>query len=397
MQNFVFQQPSKLIFGPGRRTEFLEELKPFAPKKVLIHYGGSSAVRSGLIGMIEEKLDAAGIAYVRLGGVKPNPRLTMVEEGAALCRAECVDFILAMGGGSVIDSAKAISAGAYLEGDLWTAITSYQPIERPIPIGVILTIPATASETGMAFVISNEETQQKFLGADPAVFPKFAIIDPELYLTVPPKAYWPGICDMMSHVIERYFSATAHAELTDGICEAVLRNLIRNARRLYAGENTIEVWSELAVSANVAHNGICGIGRLPEWSCHMMEHELSATYDVTHGAGLTVLTPAWMKYIYKDHVPLFAQFAIQVMGVEANTRSLEEIAAEGIRRLEALYRLFGMPTTMQELGVPDDSQYERMAKQAVGAESDPDARLGFLHPLSADDVINIFRLSEETP
>lgn len=393
MHEFQFTYPSTLIFGVGKRRAFAAQLQAAGVKRVLLHYGGSSIRRSGLLELIQGELDAAGISCCELGGVQPNPRLSMVRQGVALCRREGVDFILACGGGSVIDSAKAIASGVCTEADIWDVMTKGLPITSALPVGVILTLPATASETGAAFVLTNEETKQKIIYGAPAATPRFAIIDPELYLTIPPKAYWPGICDMMSHVMERYFSVEPHTELTDGICEAVMRNIIRNADRLLHGENTLEVWSELALSANMAHNNVCGWGRVSGWSCHMIEHELSAFYDVAHGAGLTVLTPAWMKYIYRRHIPLFAQFAVQIMGVEPLTRSLEEVAALGIRRLEDLFRSYGMPTRLSELGITDDSLFERMAKQAVGFEQDPDGTLGALEPLTWTEIVSIFHLA----
>ena len=393
MRAFEWTYPSKLVFGKGRFSQFVPFLKDSDPKKVLLHYGGSSIIRTGVLGKIKDELNEAGIAWCELGGVKPNPRISMVREGIDLCKREQVDFILACGGGSVIDSSKAIAAGVCADEDIWDVIAGFKPITRAIPIGVILTIPATASETGSAFVISNEATRQKLLTASPAVVPKFAVIDPELYLSIPPKAYWPGVCDMISHVLERYFTNEEHTELTDGICEAVMRNVIRNGNRLLNGENTVEVWSELALSANMAHNSICSWGRMPDWSCHMIEHELSAQYDVTHGAGLTVLTPAWMKYVYKKHIPFFAQFAVNVMGAEPNLRSQESLAKWGIEQLEQLYRSWGMPTKLSELGICDEEHFEHMAKEAVGFSYDSEARLGSLEPLSWEDVVNILKLA----
>lgn len=394
MRNFEFSLPTKLIFGKGERKRVGEELHAAGATRVLLHFGGGSIIRSGLLDFIHGELEKAGIQWIDLGGVKPNPKLSMVREGIRVCREEHVDYILAVGGGSVIDSAKAIAIGAVNEEDIWQILMTWAQPEHALPIGVVLTLPAAGSESGSGLVITNEETKQKQLYGSAAIYPKFAIVDPELYLTIPPKVYGPAVCDMISHVIERYFSVQDHTETSDGLCEATLCTLIRNIGRLLRGENTCEVWSELALSANIAHNGICGLGRWPEWCCHTMEHELSAFYDVSHGAGLTVLTPAWMKYIYKDHIPLFAQFAVKVMGVEPNTRDLEELACEGIRRLEELYRALEMPLTMKELGIPDDSLYETMAKRAVGFEVDPNGRLGALHPLSWEDVMAIFRIAE---
>lgn len=393
MQSFNFSLPTELVFGNGRRTQFIDYVKAFNPSKVMILYGGNSIIRSGLLDLIHSELDNAAISYYDLGGVKPNPSVSLVREAIEICRKENVDFILACGGGSVIDSGKAIAAGVSAEDDIWDIISEYRPVAEALPIGVILTLPATASESGAAFVITNDETQQKLLTASPAVRPKFAVIDPELYLTIPPKVYWPGICDMLSHVIERYFSSEPKTELTDGICESVMRNIIRNANRLLKGENTLDVWAELSLSANMAHNGICGWGRNPDWSCHMIEHEMSALYHVTHGAGLTVITPAWMKYIYKMHIPMFAQFAINVMGVEANTRNLEEIAEAGIARLEDFYRSCNMPTKLEQIGITDDSRFEELAKRAVGYDYNPDSRLGTLMPLSWENVVEILQLA----
>ena len=395
MRNFEFNYPTRLIFGAGERKRIGAELKAAGATKVLIHFGGGSVVKSGLLNLIHGALDAQGIQYMDFGGVKPNPRLSTVYEGIQLCRDNAIDFVLAVGGGSVIDSAKAIAVGTKNEEDIWQIMTTWAQPEQALPIAVILTLPAAGSEAGMGLVITNEETKQKQLYGCSAAFPQFAIIDPELYLSIPEKVYGPAVCDMISHVIERYFTAQDHVETSDGLCEATLRTLIRNIRKLHGGENTVEVWGELALSANVAHDGICGLGRLPEWSCHTMEHELSAFYDVSHGSGLTVLTPAWMKYIYKEHLPVFTQFAIKVMGVEPNTKDLEEVALEGICRLEDLYQSLHMPLTMQELGIADDSLYETMAKRAVSySEETPDASISFLHPLTWKDVMAIFRLAE---
>lgn len=396
MRNFEFLYPTRLIFGAGERKRIGAELKAAGAKKVLIHFGGGSVIKSGLLEMIHEALTAEGIRYIDFGGVKPNPRLSTVYEGIRICRENEIDFVLAVGGGSVIDSSKAIAIGTVNEEDIWQIMTTWAQPQQALPVAVVLTLPAAGSEAGMGLVITNEETKQKQLYGCSAAFPKFAVIDPELYLTIPEKVYGPAVCDMMSHVIERYFTVQDHTETSDGLCEATLRTLIRNIRKLHGGENTVEVWGELALSANVAHDGICGLGRIPEWSCHTMEHELSAFYDVSHGAGLTVLTPAWMKFIYKDHLEVFAQFAIKVMGVEPNTKDLEAVAAEGIHRLVELYRLLHMPVTMGELGITDDSLYETMAKRAVGTtEENPNARLSYLHPLSWEDVVSIFRLAEK--
>lgn len=393
MINFEFMNPTKLVFGPERHAEAGKLIGRFGAKKVLVVFGGGSVVRSGLLGRIEDSIREAGFDFLEFGGVEPNPKVSLVRKGIALCRAEGVDFVLAVGGGSVIDSAKAIAIGAVNDVDIWDIYSGSTVYDSALPVGVVLTIPGSGSESGSGSVISNEETQQKYLYSSDAIRPVFCIIDPSLFLTIPEKTRWPSIFDMMSHVMERYFTNTPRAELTDGLCEATLRNLIRNARRLHHGENTIDVWGELALSANVAHNGVCGMGRRPDWACHGMEHEISAVYGVPHGAGLAVITPAWMKVVYKDNIPLFAQFAVNVMDTPMN-RNLEEVAREGIRRMESLIRSFGLPTTMEELGVLDDSMFETMAKRSVLYDQFPDYKAGAVKPIGWQEAVEIFKQAQ---
>lgn len=393
MIKFEFMNPTKLVFGVDSHKEAGKYAEAYGARKVMLHFGGGSVVRSGLLGRVEDSLRENGIDFIEFGGVQPNPKVATVREGIDICRKENIDFILAVGGGSVIDSSKAIAMGTVNKVDVWEIYSGWTVYDTALPVGVVLTIPGTGSESGNGSVISNEETQQKFLYCSDALRPKFCIIDPTLFLTIPEKNRWPSIFDMMSHVMERYFTDTPSAELTDGLCEATLRNLIRNAKRLNQGENTVDVWGELALSANVAHNGVCGMGRRPDWACHGLEHEISAIYNVPHGSGLAVLTPAWMKYVYRENIPLFAQFAVNVMDVPMN-RNLEEIAREGIRRMEALIRSFGLPTTMEELGVTDDSMFETMAKRSVLFDQVPDYKAGAVKPIGWQEAVEIFRQAQ---
>ncbi len=394
MINFTFQYTTEMVFGHETELQVGELTGKYGGKKVLLHYGGGSIIRSGLLNTIKDRLQECGISFIELGGVKANPRLPMVREGIELCRKEHIDFILACGGGSVIDSAKAIALGAPNTEDIWNIFENGLQPEEALPVGVVLTMPATGSESGAGSVITREETNQKVLYGNLAIIPKFCIIDPDLYTTIPDSVSHPGICDMMSHVMERYFTSVDHTEFSDRICEAAMRTLISNTERLLHGENNYDIWAELAMIANWAHNGICASGRMADWSCHFMEHELSGFYDVVHGKGLAVLTPAWMKYIYKDHLPTFQQFAVKMMGVEDEPKHPEETARHGIERLEELFQRMGLPTSMSELGIPDRSRYEEMAKQAVGFGTPYQHDIGNIQKLDWQDIVEILKLAE---
>ena len=295
----------------------------------------------------------------------------------------------------MIDTAKAVAACMDVEGDVWEFFTTYAQPEAAIPIGVVLTLPGTGSESGGSCVITNEETKQKFLYGSLAVKPKFCIIDPELYLDIPPKVYWPGICDMFSHIMERYFSASGSSGLSDRLCETFMLTILSNARRLLKGESGLEVWSELALAGNFGHNGVCDLGREGDWACHGIEHELSGFYDVVHGAGMTVLLPAWMKYVYREDIPRFERFAEKIMGVESEGMRPEEPAREGIKRLEEFFKALGMPTNMSELGISDRSLYETMARRAVGFGTPMYAKLGGIKKLDVEDIVSILELAEQ--
>lgn len=389
MIDFEFIYPTRMIVGRNKYKDVGRIIKQAGAKKVLVHFGGGSIVKSGLLSLIETSLSDAGLEYVELGGVVSNPRLDMVETGVRVCRENNIDFILACGGGSVIDSSKAIAACVEISGDVWKFLKSYGQAEHALPVGVVLTIPGTGSESGSAAVITNPSVKEKFLYAAENTYPVFCIIDPQLYIAIPEKIRWPGLCDMLSHAMERYFSPTEDAELSGRITESIMCTLINNICKLRDGENTYEVWCELAVAGNVAHNGFTGIGRIADWACHLIEHEMSAYYDIAHGRGLTVITPAWMKYVYRENIPLFERFGRCVMGVDSKTAEPEQAALEGILRLENLFKSLGMPTCMEEVGITDRHYYSAMASAATENGS-----VGQLKKLSSDDVINIFILAE---
>ena len=390
MENFDYCNPTRIVFGRGVRTQVGELVKPHADR-VLLHYGSGSIKRNGLYDAIAASLKAAGVAYVELGGVVPNPRLSLVREGIALCRRERIGFVLAVGGGSVIDSAKAIAMGAPHKGDVWKLFAEGTPVEQALKVGTVLTIPAAGSESSPNTVITNEEEGLKLGYGAQVLRPVFSILDPELCLTLPPEQLANGVSDMMSHIFERYFSNTPHVDLTDALCEATLRTIMKHARRLRASPQDADAWAQIVFSGYVAHPGLLGLGRQLDWACHGMEHELSALYDVAHGAGLAVLTPAWMEYVFRDNVPLFVQFAVNVMGVEGGFREPEAVAQEGIRRLRGFYKEMGLPSTLEGLGIGAD-KLELMAKKATKIAFGAQRPLGGLRKLGWQDVLAIYRV-----
>jgi alcohol dehydrogenase YqhD (iron-dependent ADH family) len=389
MENFDYCNPTRIVFGRGVRTQVGELVKPHADR-VLLHYGSGSIKRNGLYEAIVASLKAAGVACVELGGVVPNPRLSLVREGVALCRRERIGFVLAVGGGSVIDSAKAIAMGAPHKGDVWKLFAEGTPVEQALKVGTVLTIPAAGSESSPNTVITNEEEGLKLGYGAQVLRPVFSILDPELCLTLPPEQLANGVSDMMSHIFERYFSNTPHVDLTDALCEATLRTIMKHARRLRTSPQDADAWAQIVFSGYVAHKGLLGLGRQQDWACHGMEHELSALYDVAHGAGLAVLTPAWMEYVFRDNVPLFVQFAVNVMGVEGGFREPEAVAREGIRRLRGFYAEMGLPSTLEGLGIGAD-KLEIMAKKATKIAFGAQRPLGGLRKLGWQDVLAIYR------
>jgi alcohol dehydrogenase YqhD (iron-dependent ADH family) len=393
MRNFNFYAPTQIVFGKDTQKEVGSLLKSRA-KKVLLHYGSGSVKKSGLYEQVVASLKGAGIAFVELGGVKPNPRLALVREGIALCRKEQVDFILAVGGGSVIDSSKAIAVGVCYDGDVWELYEQHKPVEKAIPVATVLTIPAAGSEMSGGSVVTNEEKQMKLGYGVPVMRPVFSVMNPELFFTLPKNQIANGVADMMSHIFERYFTNTTHVELTDQLCEATLRTILRNALIVINDPSNYDAWCEVGFGGTIAHNDILGVGRAQDWGCHGMEHELSAIYDVAHGAGLAVLTPAWMEYVYKENIPMFVQFAVNVMGVQGSYREPEAIIKESIVRLREFFRKMGLPATLSELGIGGD-KLELMAKKATGVEyGKAEKALGGLKKLTWQDVLAIYKLAK---
>ena len=354
MENFNFYSPTYFAFGKGKESEVGALVKRFGGTKVLLHYGGGSVKRNGVFDSVTKSLVEAQIPYVELGGVKPNPRSGLVYEGIELCRKEKIDFILAVGGGSAIDSAKAIALGVPYEGDFWDFYSKGMAVEKAIPIGTVLTIAAAGSEGSGDSVITNEESLLKWSAGGDALRPKFSVLNPEFTCTLPAYQTACGITDIMIHVCERYFTNTKDVEITDRLCEAVLKAMIEEAPKVMNDLTDYQARANIMWAGMVAHNNIVGVGRRQDWASHHLEHELSALYDCAHGAGLAVVAPAWMKFVYKHDVNRFAQFAVRVWGCDMNFACPEITALEGISRFESFLRSIGMPITFAELGAREE-------------------------------------------
>jgi len=349
MQNFNFYSPTFFAFGKDREKEVGELAARFGAHKVLIHYGGGSVVRSGLLDRVKASFDENGIPCVLLGGVKPNPRSGLVYEGIELCRKEGVDFVLAVGGGSVIDSSKAIAAGTLYDGDFWDFYCG-KHIDKALPLGTVLTIAAAGSEGSPDTVITHEDGMLKRGASGDAVRPKFSILNPALTQTLPPYQSAAGITDIMAHLYERYLTNTKEVEVTDRLIEALLLTLIHEGPRVIKDPNNYEARANIMWAGMLAHNNVCGVGRSQDWNSHNIEHELSALYDCAHGAGLAVTMPAVFTYVLKHDVMRFAQIASRVWGCQMDFSNPEETAIAGIKALKSFLTSLGMPSNFAELG-----------------------------------------------
>ncbi|HPR95826.1 MAG TPA: iron-containing alcohol dehydrogenase [Thermotogota bacterium] len=388
MQNFVFYNKTKIIFGRGTENQIGKEINALGKKKVLIHYGGGSIKKTGLYEKVAGVLKDAGLEYIELGGVKPNPSLSLVREGIELCRREKVDFILAVGGGSVIDSSKAIAAGIPYNGDVWDFYDRKAVIREALPIGVILTLPAAGSETSTATVITNDEKQLKRGTGSMFLRPEFAIMNPELTFTLPPYQTAAGITDMLAHIMERYFTRERHVDLTDHLCEAVMKTIVKNAPLVIEWPENYDARAEIMWAGTLAHNGLLGTGRIEDWGTHMIEHELSALYDLTHGAGLAIIFPAWISYVSEVYPEKIMKFFHTVFDVEAAFDDSQYMIEEGIKRLKAFYRSIGMPVSLKEAGITE-KRYEEMAEKCTVF-----GPVGNFMKLDKTDVIKIYELAE---
>ena len=391
MFDFKYFAPTKVLFGKNTEDKVAELIKEFGGTKILIHYGGGSVVRSGLLKRVTDKLDAAGISYVTLGGAVPNPHLSLVYEGIELCKKEGVDFLLAVGGGSAIDSAKAIGYGVANEGDVWDFYDYKRKANGCLPLGVILTLAATGSEMSDSSVITKEDGLVKRGYSSDYSRAKFAILNPELTMTLPDYQTACGCTDIMMHTMERYFTNGGNMELTDALAEGLLRTVKKNAIILRDDPQNYDARAEVMWAGSLSHNGLTGCGNDGgDWMTHKLEHELGGLYDVAHGAGLAAIWGSWARYVYKDCLHRFKRFALNVMDVE-NTGTDEEIALRGIEAMEDFYRSINMPTNLRELGVEaTEEDLKLMAhKCAVGVGGEK----GSAKVLNEEAMLAIYRAS----
>lgn len=388
MNNFNFYSPTEFVFGKGRENEAGVLVKKYGGSKVLVHFGGGSAVKSGLLGRVTASLEKENIPYVTLGGVKPNPRDTLVYEGIRLCREAGVDFILCVGGGSVIDSAKAIAIGVPHAGDFWDFYSGKLEPEKALPIGTVLTIAAAGSEGSDGSVVTQEATGLKRSAGGDILRPKFSVMNPALTCTLPPFQTACGAADIMAHVFERYFTNTTEVEITDRLCEAVLCTMVKEAPRAIADPNNYDARANIMWAGTVAHTDICGVGRSQDWNSHNIEHELSGLYDVAHGAGLAVIMPAWMEFVMPHNPMRFAQMATRVFGCAMNFEKPEVTALEGIRCFRRFLKGLGLPINFEELGAKEEDIPVLVEKFGLG-----DGRTGGFVALSSEDIAKIYRIA----
>jgi len=386
MNNFTWFNPTKIIFGKDTHKEVGKETANYA-KKVLLHYGGKSIKETGTYDTVVTSLTEAGVDFVELGGVRPNPRLSLVQEGIKICRQEGIDFILAVGGGSVIDSAKAIAAGVPYEGNVWDFYSTEKQPQEMLSIGVVLTIPAAGSESSDGSVITNEEGPDKRSCCTDLMFPKFAFLNPELCYTLPENQISAGGADILAHIMERYFAPNKNTDLSDRLCEAAMKTLLYNLPLVLKDHRDYNAWAEVMWTGNVAHTGLLGRGRQDDWASHGIEHEISAIYDIAHGAGLAIVFPAWMKYVNDAHPFRFVQFAERVFDVDIVGKSDKTIIEEGIPKLETFYKSIGLVTTLREAHI-DNSNFELMSKKAA-----INGTLGSIKQLTSKDIQLIYELA----
>ena len=351
MDNFVFYSPTKFVFGEGQAQETGSLIRQFGGTKALLVYGGGSVKRNGAYDAVTKALQAEGISWLELSGVQANPRSGKVYEGIELVKKEGIDFILAVGGGSVIDTAKAIGFGSPYDGDFWDFFRGKLPIAKTLPVGVVLTISAAGSEGSDSCVITQENGMLKWGSPKTDVIrPKFAVMDPRFTCSLPPYQIACGAVDMFAHICERYFSNTPDVALTDRLCEALMKTIIDAAPKAYADPDDYAAHADLMWAGMLAHNNSCGVGRQQDWSSHQIEHELSAFYDCAHGAGLAVVMPAWMEFVMSHDTMRFARFAVNVFGCEMDYANPANTAKAGIAALRSFCRQLNMPQTLAEVG-----------------------------------------------
>ena len=389
MEDFEFVSPTHFIFGHDAELKAGAMLAERGARKVLIHYGGGSAVESGLIDRMKSTLDNAGVEHVLLGGVRPNPEVGLVREGVALCKEHDLDWILAVGGGSVIDSAKAIAVGAHYDGDVWDFFETKRQTSDVLPIAVVLTIPAAGSEASKNTVVSNDELGLKSGYPNNAQRPKLAFMNPELTFTLPPYQTAAGLTDMFCHLLERFFDDVGPVPVTDNLNLSLMKTVRAEAPRVLVDPDNYDARANVMWAGMLCHQGLAGVGRHEDWATHGLEHELSALDpSITHGAGLAVMFPAWMEYVYGENPARFAYYGREVFGL-APTGDVEDDALSAIDETRSFFASLGMPVTLAELGIGEDD-IESMIPTLKENKGEP---FGSFMKLSMDDAREIYRLA----
>lgn len=392
MKDFNYYAPTEVVFGEKSEEQVARLVKKYGGTKVLVHYGGQSAIRSGLLVKIIGLLQEAGIDFVKLGGVVPNPRLSLAQKGIELCRKEGVDFILAVGGGSVIDSSKCIAYGVPYEGNVWDFYLGKAKATAMLPLAAVLTIPAAGSEMSESSVITNEEGDVKLGYSNNLSRPKFAIMNPCRTFTLPPYQTAAGVTDMMMHTMERYFTKDDDMDLTTDLAEALLRSMKNAVFAVLKNPEDYRYRAQIMWGGSLMHNGLTGCGVSDDWATHQLEHELSGMFDVTHGAGLAAVWPSWARYVMHENVSRFVRFAVNVMDVPNDFTDPEGTALKGIEAMERFYHAIGMPINIKELIGRDitDAEIKEMTRKC---SRDNKATCGCLKVLKAKDMEAIYQMA----
>ena len=392
MKDFKYYAPTEVVFGEQSEEQVARLVKKYGGTKVLVHYGGQSAIRSGLLDKICGLLDEGGVAYVKLGGVVPNPRLSLARQGIELCRKEGVDFILAVGGGSVIDSAKCIGYGVCMEGDVWDVYLGKATPTAMLPVACVVTIPAAGSEMSEASVITNEDGNVKLGYSNDLSRPRFAIMNPRRTFTLPPYQTAAGVTDMMMHTMERYFTHDDDMDFTTDIAEATLRSIKSAVFAVLRDPENYRYRAQIMWGGSLMHNGLTGCGFSDDWATHQLEHELSGMFDVTHGAGLAAIWPSWARYVMHENLSRFVRFAVNVMDVPNDFTDPEGTALRGIEAMERFYHAIGMPINIKELlgHYITDEEIREMTRKC---SRDYTATCGALKVLKAEDMEAIYRMA----
>lgn len=388
MNNFDFKNPAQVVFGKDIYKQLPDLIKKYGGSKVLLHMGGGSIKANGIYDEVKSALDNSDLEVTELWGVKPNPHLSLVLEGIEICKEKDIDFVLALGGGSVIDSAKAIAAGVALGGDVWEFFEGKRPVDKSLPIGAILTIPAAGSETSASCVITNKEINIKCSFNSGEVIPKFALMNPEVCYSLPNYQTACGAVDIIAHMLERYFTPTKDVYFTDRLIEGGVETVMHFAPKAIAEPKNYDYRAQIMWAGSIAHNNLLSTGRDGDWSSHSIGHQLSANYDMAHGETLAIIIPAWMKYVYKTDVNRFSQLATRVFGIAPNLMNTEQVALDGIEAFEKFITELGLCTRLSQAGI-NDKFFDTMSINALKGND----TLGMFVKLTAKDVEEIYKLA----